>query len=52
LAKIFMDKFKWGHTFLELNSSLLEDYSNAENQHEIMTIEKEYFPRLYSNTDI
>ena len=47
LAKDFMEKFKWGHTFLELNSSLLEDYSNAENQQEILLIEKEYFPHLY-----
>lgn len=46
LAKVFMEKFKWGHTFLELNSSLLEDYSNAENQQEILVIEKQYFPQL------
>jgi pre-rRNA-processing protein TSR3 len=46
LAKDFMEKFKWGHTFLELNSSLLEDYSNAENQQEILVIEKQYFPQL------
>jgi rRNA small subunit aminocarboxypropyltransferase len=47
MAKAFMGKFKWGHTFLELNSNLLEDYSNAEHQHEIRIIEKEYFPQLY-----
>lgn len=46
LAKDFMEKFKWGHTFLELNSSLLEDYSNAENKQEILVIEKQYFPQL------
>lgn len=46
MAKAFMEKFKWGHTFLELNSNLLEDYSNAENQQEILIIEKEYFPHL------
>jgi pre-rRNA-processing protein TSR3 len=46
LAKDFMEKFKWGHTFLELNSSLLEDYSKAENQQEILVIEKQYFPQL------
>jgi pre-rRNA-processing protein TSR3 len=47
MAKAFMEKFKWGHTFLELNSNLLEDYSIAENQQEILLIEKEYFPHLY-----
>jgi pre-rRNA-processing protein TSR3 len=47
MAKIIMEKFKWGHTFLELNSSLLEDYSNAENPQEILIIEKGYFPHLY-----
>ena len=47
MAKAFMEKFKWGHTFLELNSNLLEDYSIAENQQEILIIEKEYFPHLY-----
>ncbi|MDP8942180.1 MAG: DUF367 family protein [Thermoproteota archaeon] len=46
LAKDFMEKFKWGHTFLELNSSLLEDYSKAENEQEILLIEKQYFPQL------
>jgi pre-rRNA-processing protein TSR3 len=45
LAEALMEKFKWGHTFLELNSSLLEDYSNAENEQEILVIEKEYFPQ-------
>jgi pre-rRNA-processing protein TSR3 len=47
LAKEFMEKFKWGHTFLELNTNLLEEYSKADNQQEIREIEKEYFPQLY-----
>jgi pre-rRNA-processing protein TSR3 len=41
-----MDKFKWGHTFLELNQDLLRDYSNAENADQISQIEREYFPQL------
>jgi len=41
-----MDKFKWGHTFIELNSQILNDYSNAPNATEIVEIEKEYFPHL------
>lgn len=41
-----LDKFKWGHTFIELNSQLLNDYSNALNATEIIEIEKEYFPHM------
>lgn len=46
LAAEIMNKFKWGHTFLELNGELLEDYSNAETQEQIMQTELEYFPNL------
>ena len=34
--------FMWGHTFLELNSSLLEDYSTAKDSSEIIKIQTEY----------
>ena len=46
LAADIMDKFKWGHTFLELNSNLLEDYARAETENQITQLEKEYFPQL------
>lgn len=46
LATEIMDKFKWGHTFLELNSNLLEDYANAETEEQIVQLEREYFPQL------
>ena len=46
LAAKIMDKFKWGHTFLELNVNLLDDYADAETKEQIAEIEKEYFPRL------
>jgi pre-rRNA-processing protein TSR3 len=42
--ELIMNKFKWGHTFLELNCNILEDYFNAENELQIAEIEKEYFP--------
>ncbi len=29
-AKLIMSKFKWGHTFLEMNHELLEAYSRGE----------------------
>jgi rRNA small subunit aminocarboxypropyltransferase len=40
------NKFKWGHTFLDLNANLLEDYSKAQTQEQIMDLEQEYFPNL------
>ena len=43
LAFEIMNKFKWGHTFLELNEELLRDYSNAQDQEGIRCIENEYF---------
>ena len=45
IASSLLDKFKWGHTFLELNLDALEDYSSAENRKDIMRIELEYFGR-------
>jgi pre-rRNA-processing protein TSR3 len=31
-ARLLLNKFKWGHTFLELNHDALEDYSAAEDR--------------------
>ena len=47
MAADLMNKFKWGHTFLELNSNLLEEYANAKNVGQIVDLEKSYFPQLY-----
>ena len=47
MAAELMNKFKWGHTFLELNSNLLEEYANVENVRQIADLEKLYFPQLY-----
>jgi pre-rRNA-processing protein TSR3 len=47
MAAELMSKFKWGHTFLELNSNILEEYANAENPRAIADLEKLYFPQLY-----
>ena len=37
-----LDKFKWGHTFYELNQNLLEEYSKLENEGQIESILKDY----------
>ena len=46
LAAKMMDKFKWGHTFLELNADLLDDYADAETKEQVAELEKEYFPQV------
>ena len=43
LSISLMNKFKWGHTFLELNAEPLEEYSCAMDQEKIMQIERDYF---------
>ncbi len=42
LAQELLDKFKWGHTFYELNKELLDDYSKIESEEEIPQLLKEY----------
>ncbi len=49
MSREILDKFKWGHTFLDLNSEILEEYSNAQGQGEIVTIEKDYFPHIFNS---
>ncbi len=42
LTDELLDKFKWGHTFYDLNRNLLDDYSKASSEEEINSITKEY----------
>lgn len=42
VANSLLNKFKWGHTFYELNQDLLREYSNAQTREEIVTISKDY----------
>ncbi len=37
-----LDKFKWGHTFYDLNRNLLDEYSKLENEEQIESILKDY----------
>jgi pre-rRNA-processing protein TSR3 len=46
-AAQILNKFKWGHTFLELNIEPLKEYANAETREEVLTIEQSYFPQLH-----
>lgn len=45
-AAEILNKFKWGHTFLELNVDLLEDYAKADSPEQVKQIEQEYFPNV------
>ncbi len=44
LAMHMLNKFKWGHTFLELNEELLKEYRSTNSLDEVIRIENEYFP--------
>ena len=46
MSENILDKFKWGHTFFELNSEILSDYADAINTAEIVELEKGYFAHL------
>ena len=37
-----LNKFKWGHTFYELNQNLFDEYSKLENESQIDLILKDY----------
>ena len=37
-----LDKFKWGHTFYDLNQNLLDEYSKLKNEEQIKPILKDY----------
>ncbi|MCL4517688.1 MAG: DUF367 family protein [Thaumarchaeota archaeon] len=47
-ARKMLSLYKWGETFLTLNIDPLEEYSRAESQDEISSIERSYFSRLLS----
>ncbi|KAF5421434.1 MAG: pre-rRNA-processing protein TSR3 [Candidatus Methanocomedens sp.] len=41
-AETILNKFKWGHTFLELNREPLDAYSKARNSKEVVNIQHEF----------
>ncbi len=42
LADSVIGKFKWGHTFFDLNQYLLQDYLNAKTTEDVVKIAEEY----------
>ena len=41
-AMELLDKFKWGHTFYDLNKNLLDDYSKTKSEAEITSVMESY----------
>lgn len=42
-AELYLEKFRWGHSFLELNSELLERYARCTNTEEIVAVQDKFF---------
>lgn len=42
IAKYYLDKFKWGSTFLTLNEELLNNYAMCKNSTEVVSVQNEY----------
>ena len=42
LSQKLLEKFNWGHTFLELNENLLNDYQKANSDEQVKEIIQEY----------
>nr|CAG4650531.1 EOG090X0EVF [Sida crystallina] len=46
LARKYLDKFKWGKTFLDINSELLQKYSECKNSTEVVQVQNEHMKIL------
>jgi len=46
LAENLLSKFKWGHTFLELNEELLSEYQRARSSTEVVEIQDKLIKEL------
>ncbi len=42
-AEVLLSKFRWGHSFLELNHNLLLEYSSACSAEAVLRVQEEYF---------
>lgn len=41
-ANFYLGKFTWGHSFLELNKELLENYAKCVNSEEIIAVQEKF----------
>jgi len=47
-ARLLLSKFKWGHTFIELNRELLEGYSSANDVNDVLRIQDSVLRKIKS----
>ncbi|KAL6440713.1 hypothetical protein ACFW04_003284 [Cataglyphis niger] len=46
-ANLYLGKFSWGHSFLELNSELLEKYALCTDSKEIITVQEKFLDKAW-----
>jgi len=46
-AELYLGKFSWGHSFLKLNSELLEKYNLCTSSEEIITAQETYLKKAW-----
>ena len=51
-AEKLLSIFKWGHTFLEINKEMLESYSTAKNNNEVIEIQKKFLKNTLKNKNL
>ncbi|KAH0945200.1 hypothetical protein HN011_010253 [Eciton burchellii] len=44
-AKFYLGKFSWGHSFLELNNELLENYALCTNSEQIIAVQEKFLEK-------
>lgn len=41
-AKLYLEEFRWGHSFLEVNGELLEKYARCTNTEEVIAVQDKF----------
>lgn len=41
-AKLYLEQFRWGHSFLEVNGELLEKYARCTNTKEMIAVQDKF----------
>ena len=50
-AAKLLDKFVWGHSFIELNRELLEAYSEAPDAKSVLAVQEQYITDAEADVD-
>lgn len=46
-AALYLEKFSWGHSFLELNSELLEKYALCKSNEEVIEVQEKFIENAW-----